>query len=189
MKKYYTLREIFQNVSGASFVGLDTESKVTLKGGKKNLQQGRITKRVTGSSVMVFTNKEQNGYENMVQRRLIQEGKDPTSFSVGPRVWGTRVEGMPIVEHTKDGVTKDYLEVIFLAAGKTEYFQDGLPIDKKDIEGLDEKEDKPTEVPNKTDEPTNKGQAGLENKVVVRTYSEESILRVRIDGNEYTFRD
>lgn len=189
MTKKYTLREIFTNVNGASFVGLDTESKVTLKGGKKNPQQGRITKRTIGSSVMVFTNKESNSYENMVQRRLIEEGKDPTSFTVGPRTWGTRIENMPIVEHTKDDLTKDYLEVIFLKPGKTEYFQDGLPINKEDIEGLDDKEDKPTLVPAPDAEPTSVGQAGLDNKVVIRTYGEDSILAVRIDGSEYRFRD
>ena len=186
MKKK-TLREIFATVNGSSFVGLDTESKVTLKGGKKNPQQGRITKRTTGSSVMVFTNQEQSGYENMVQRRLIEEGKDPTSFSVGPRVWGKRVQGLPIVEHEKDGVSKDYLEVIFLKPGKSEYFQDGQPIDKKDIEGLPEEKEEKIEVPDPDEEPTNRGQAGLANKVVIRTYAEDSILAVRIDGVEYVF--
>ena len=93
-KKLYTLREIFQNVNGTSFVGLDTESVVKLKGGKKNEQQGRVTKRTLGSQVMVFTNQESNGYENMVQRRLIEEGKDPTSFKVGERAWGKRVPNL-----------------------------------------------------------------------------------------------
>lgn len=184
--KNYTLREIFANVNGSSFVGIDTQSVVKLKGGKKNEQQGRVTKVTVGSQVMVFTNQDQNGYENMVQRRLIEEGKDPSSFSVGPRKWGTRVEGLPIIEHTKDGVTKDYLEVIFLRPGKTTYFLDGKPIEKEDIIGLDEPEEKPVELP-ADDEVTNRGQAGLENKVVIRTYSAESILAVRIDGAEYVF--
>lgn len=181
------LREIFKNVSGSSFVGLDTESVVKLKGGKKNEQQGRVTKRVTGSSVMVFSNTEQNGYENMVQRRLIEEGKDPTSFSVGPRAWGTRVPNLPIIEHEKDGVKKEYLEVIFLKPGKTEYFLDGNPINKEDIQGLEEKEEKTVEAPSQDDAPTNKGQAGLDNKVVIRTYAVDSILAIRVDGNEYRF--
>jgi hypothetical protein len=42
--------------------------------------QGRVTKQTTGASVMVFTNQASNGYENMVQRRLVAEGKDPASF-------------------------------------------------------------------------------------------------------------
>lgn len=188
MAKKYTLREIFATVSGASFIGLDTESVVKLKGGKKNPQQGRVTKKVTGSQVMVFSNQEQNGYENMVQRRLIAEGKDPTSFSVGPRPWGTRVPNLPIIEHEKDGVLKEYLEVIFLKAGTSEYFLDGEPINKKDIEGLEEKEEASTPVPDKDDAPSNKGQAGLDNKVIIRTYSADSIVAVRVDGFEYTFK-
>jgi hypothetical protein len=187
-KKYYNLREIFANVNGSSFVGLDTESVVSLKGGKKNEQQGRVTKRTLGSQVMVFTNQESNGYENMVQRRLIEEGKDPTSFKVGERVWGKRVPNLPIVEHEKDGVIKEYLEVIFLKAGTSEYFLDGLPIKKEDIIGLQEKDDKPTEVPGKDDDPTNKGQAGLDDKVIVRTYGADSIVAIRIDGVEYQFK-
>lgn len=188
MKKLYTLRDIFSKVNGASFVGLDTESTVKLKGGKKNEQQGRVTKRTLGSQVMVFTNQESNGYENMVQRRLIEEGKDPTSFKVGERAWGKRVPNLPIVEHEKDGVVKEYLEVIFLKGGNSEYFLDGNPIKKEDIVGLDEPEDKPTPVPDKDAEPTNEGQAGLENKVIVRTYAAESIINVRIDGVEYQFK-
>lgn len=169
----YTLREIFANVHGTSFVGLDTESVVKLKGGKKNEQQGRVTKRVTGSSVMVFSNTEQNGYENLVQRRLIEEGKDPTTFSVGPRTWGTRVPNLPIIEHEKDGVKKEYLEVIFLKPGKTEYFLDGQPINKEDIIGLEVKEE------------SSDSQGGLDNKVVIRTYADDSIKKIRIDGFEY----
>lgn len=181
MSKQYTLREIFANVNGSSFIGLDTETKVKLKGGKSNEHQNRITKRTIGAQVMVFTNKEQNGYENMVQRRLIEEGKDPTNFSVGPRPWGTRVEGLPIVEHEKDGKKKEYLEVIFLKKGKSEFFLDGEPIDRKDIIGLEEKlED---------DEKHKSDQGGLDNTVIIRTFDSESILKIRIDGSEYTFRD
>lgn len=186
MSKKYTIREIFANVQGSSFVGIDTETVVGLKGGKKNEMQGRVTKRTLGSQVMVFTNKEQNGYENMVQRRLIEEGKDPTTFAVGPRPWGTRVEGLPIVEHTKDGVLKEYLEVIFLKGGTSEYFLDGNPIAKEDITGLDEPTPK---VVTAEEAEAGKDQAGLDNKVIVRTFDAASLLAVRIDGFEYRFRD
>lgn len=180
--KRYNLREIFANVNGSSFIGLDTETKVGLKGGKSNEHQGRVKKRTIGSQVMVFTNKEQNGYENMVQRRLIEEGKDPTSFSVGPRPWGTRVDGLPIVEHTdKSGNKKEYLEVIFLKKGKTTYYLDDKPVDRSEIIGLEEKlED---------DEKHASDQAGLDNKVIIRTFDSESLLKIRIDSNEYIFRE
>lgn len=183
MKKRYTLREIFANVNGSSFVGIDTESPVKLKGGKKNPHQGRVVKRVTGSQVMVFTNQESNGYENMVRRRLLDEGKDPDSFQLGQRAWGTRVPGLPIIEHEKDGVVKEYLEVIFLKPGKTEYFLDGNPVEKSEIEGLDDPKEETEEV---KEEST--GQGGLSNKVIVRTFSADSLINVRIDNAEYQFK-
>lgn len=186
MSKRYTLREIFANVNGSSFVGIDTESVVKLKGGKKNEQQGRVTKRVTGAQVMVFTNQESNGYENMVKRRLIEEGKDPETFKLGERAWGTRVPGLPIIEHEKDGVVKEYLEVIFLKPGTTEYFLDGQPIEKSDIQGLEDEKEEKDEKKNEQKEDT--GQGGLQNKVIVRTFSADSLINVRIDNAEYRFK-
>ena len=185
-KKQYTLREIFATVNGSSFVGLDTESNVSLKGGKKNEYQGRVKKQVIGSQVMVFTNQAQNGYENMVQRRLIEEGKDPTTFEVGPRKWGTRVPNLPIIEHEKDGVMKEYLEVIFLSPGKTQYFLDDKPVTKEflveNVTGFEV-----TDKDEESKEPKT-GQGGLEKQVIIRTYSADSLLKVRIDGSEYTFK-
>jgi hypothetical protein len=79
------------------------------------------------------------------------------------------------------------LEEFIVSKDKSEYFQDGQPIDKKDIEGLPEEKEEKIEVPDPDEEPTNRGQAGLANKVVIRTYAEDSILAVRIDGEEYVF--
>lgn len=169
--KYNTLVAAFENVSGASFVGIDTLTEVKLTGGKKNPQQGRITKRMVGAQVMVFQNKNINGYESMIQRRLIQEGKDPTSFELGPRAWGTRIPNMPIVEHFKDNATCYYLEVIFLKPGRVEYLFDGQPIAEHQIIGLPEK--------------VEGEQGGLDNKVIIRCFKADSITEVRIDGKVY----
>lgn len=165
---------VLANVNGNSFVGLDTEVIVPLTGGRANNMQGRVTKRTTGSQVMVFQNKNTNGYEAMVQRRLVKEGKNPASFQLSPRKWGTRIPNTPIVEHTpaKEVNPKHYLEVIFLKAGTSEYFLDGQPIAKDQINGL------------KADpEPT--GQGGLEDQVIIRTYDVASLTKVRIDGAEF----
>lgn len=164
---YQTLLNAVNNVSGASFVGLDTLTLVSLRGGKKNPQQGRVTKRMTGASVMVFQNKNINGYEAMIQRRLIAEGRDPTSFELGPRAWGQRLPNLPIVEHNGNY----YLEVIFLKAGKVEYFLDGQPIARGDIQGLEEK--------------TEGIQGNLINKVIIRTFSADSITELRVDGQQF----
>ena len=96
------LVNLLNQVNGASFISIDTLTNVKLTGGKKNPFQGRVTKRVTGSSVMVFQNKNSNGYENMVKRRLQQEGVNPNTFTLSPRAWGQRVPNTCIVEHNGD---------------------------------------------------------------------------------------
>ena len=119
-----TILNAVETISGAAFIGIDTDSIVSLKGGKKNPLQGRVHKVTLGSTVMCFQHKYTNGYENMVRRRLEQEGKDPDSFKLSPRVWGTRLPELPIVVHEKDGVVKHYLEVIFMQQGKSHYYLD-----------------------------------------------------------------
>lgn len=160
-----------QHINGSSFVGMDTLVEVVLTGGQKNPMQGRVTKRMVGAQVMVFQNKNVNGYEAMIQRRLVSEGKDPASFVLGERTWGVRVPNMPIVEHTKNGETKYYLEVIFLRAGTVEYRLDGKPIAESDIIGL---------KPGAAGE-----QGGLDNKVIIRTFAADSITELRIDGKVF----
>lgn len=168
------LANILGHIKGASFVGIDTVTNVGLKGGKKNPMQGRVTKVTLGSQCMFFTNSKVNGYEAMVKRRLAQEGKDPESFELKPRKWGNRIPDSPFVQHTKDGEQKFYLEVIFMKPGESYYMLDGQQIEKSKIEGLDTAEDK---------EPT--GQAGLENQVIIRTYSVDSIAAMRAEGYEF----
>lgn len=164
--QFSTLSQAMSHVSGASFVGIDTKTIPSLKGGKKNPMQGKITKVTTGSSVMVFQNKNTNAYENMVRRRLIQEGKNP-DFEVGPRAWGERVKDTPFVSHKG----KNYLEVIFLKPGKTQFFYDDQPIAREDIIGLDEKPEG--------------DQGGLNDKVIIRTFDVDSITAIRIDNQVF----
>ena len=169
--QYSNLTVALQNVNGASFIGVDALTAVTLTGGKKNPHQGRVTKRTRGASVMVFQNKNVNGYEAMVQRRLAAEGRDPESFELGERAWGHRIANTPFVQHEKAGVTKYYLEVIFLHPGASEFLLDGNPISKADIEGF------PTKVEGE--------QGGLDNKVIVRSFAAESITQIRVDGQTF----
>lgn len=164
------IKEIVSNVNGGTFVGLDTEVNVKLTGGKKNPMQGRVTKITKGSSVMIFQNKNVNGYAAMVMRRLLQEGKDPSTFQLGPRKWGERLPDLPIIKHLKEGSSTPeyYLEVIFLHAGTSFYFLDGKPINKSKIIGLPEAR-----------EPS--GQGGLDNQVIIRCYNLNSIRAMRVD--------
>ena len=162
-----TLPEILSNINGATFIGVDTLTEVKLTGGKKNEFQGRVTKASVGNSVMVFTNKNSNGYKNMIQKRLIAEGKDPEDFQLSERKWGVRVENTPFIKHNDEL----YLEVIFLKAGESTLLVDGLPF-KGEIPGLPEAK-----------EPT--GQGGLENQVIIRTFKASSIVRIRADKQEF----
>jgi hypothetical protein len=162
-----TATQALNGLAGGTFVGLDTETVVKLKGGKKNAMQGRITKRMTGAQVMCFSNTNGSAYDAMVRRRLQQEGKDPASFELSPRAWGQRVPSTSFVEHNG----QHYLEVIFLRAGKTEFFLDGVSIQRDAIEGLEEG--------------SAGEQGGLENKVIIRTFALDNVTALRANGREW----
>lgn len=164
---FQTANEAFKSLAGGTFVGMDTLTSVTLTGGKKNPQQGRVTKRMTGATVMCFSNTNGSAYDAMVKRRLEAEGKDPATFELSPRAWGNRIAGTPFVEHKG----AHYLEVIFLRAGAVQYLLDGKEVDISEIEGLPEKREGE--------------QGGLENKVVIRTFALDSIVALRADGKEW----
>lgn len=170
--KYEDLKFVFKDTHGTAFIGLDTTSSVVLKGGKKNPLQGRVEKRVIGSNVMVAFG-EGSVYEGVVKRRMIAEGKDPSTFELKPRKWGIRIDGTPYIEHGD----KNYLECIFIKAGEVSYLVDGVETNPADIEGLELKADKEDEEPK---EDTTQG--GIENKVIIRTYSVDSIDRIRFKG-------
>lgn len=162
-----TIQEIMKDVNGTTFISLDTITPVKLRGGKSNPLQGRVTKVVTGSNVMVFQNKQINGYQAMVQRRLEKEGK-VTEFTLSPRAWGERVKDTPFVEHNGNL----YLEVIFLKCGDVKYLVDGEEF-FGDIEGLD------------VGEKVEAYQGGLDDKVIIRTYKVENITAVTINKQQY----
>jgi hypothetical protein len=166
--KFETVEAAFETLAGGTFVGMDTETVVVLKGGKQNPQQGRVTKVMTGASVMCFSNTNGSAYNAMVLRRLEQEGKDPASFELSPRAWGQRIQGTPFVEHKG----AHYLEVIFMRSGAVQYMLDGNPVDESEIEGLPEGRD-------------STGQGGLENKVVLRTFAMDSITALRANGKQW----
>jgi hypothetical protein len=165
--KHATLINAVANINGASFVGLDTHTDVTLTGGKQNPHQGRVTKRMIGATVMSFQNKNFSAYEAMIKRRLVVEGKQPEDFKLGERAWGVRLPNMPIVEHKGEY----YLEVIFMQPGKVEYLLDGAVVPANFIIGL---------------KSSNAGeQGGLEDKVIIRTFKADSITELRIDGQAF----
>lgn len=167
---YQTAQNVFGSLAGGTFVGIDTRTEVKLTGGRKNPQAGRVTKVMRGAQIMVFTNAETNAYDAMVRRRLADEGKDPSTFELGERAWGTRVTGTPFVEHKGEY----YLETIFMRPGTVEYELDGAVIPKDQIVGLPETRDNPD------------SQAGLANKVVIRTFKLDSIIGLRAMGVDWS---
>lgn len=158
-------------VHGANFIGIDTVTDVKLKGGKKNPMQGRVQKLTVGSSVIVFSNTNKNGYEAMVKRRLAKEGQNPEKFELSPLAWGQRIPETPFIEHKGNF----YMQVIFQKAGDVIYLLDGKQIDKSEIIGLPEVK------------PSADSQGGLEDKVIVRAYKCESIKAVRANGQVVQF--
>ncbi len=166
------LFDLLRHVNGASFIAISTDTAPIMnrtiggRGTPPNPHYGRIIKRQKNSNVMVFQNKKTNGYRNMVRKRLLAEGKDPESFVLEPRRWGTRLPNLPIVEHEGHY----YLEVIFLTPGPVEYLLDGKPIDPNNIIGL--RNFPPPE------------QGGLSRKVQLRVVKFDSIRHISIDGLE-----
>lgn len=151
-------------LEGCYLVEVDTTTKVKLKGGKSNPMQDRVTKKTIGAKMMLFSNIGNDAYEKMVKERMVLEGKDPESFELKPRAWGTRIESTPFVEHKGNY----YIELYHVESGKTVYFLDDEEIEKDDIEGLEDK---------KINE---ESQGGIANKVIVRTYSMDSIERFAV---------
>lgn len=172
------IEELLAPINGATFASLDTQTEVTLLGGKKNPHQGRIVKRCLGNRVMLFTNKKSPAYENMVKRRLEAAGLDPVSFNAGNLPWGKRVPDSPFIENKGEL----YLQCVFLVAGDVKYFlrrnsmflgvDNFDPIEKKDIIGLNDR--------------TGSEHQGLERnkQVIVRTYAIDSIVALRAFKSE-----
>lgn len=159
--------QVLSGVRGSSFVGISTVTVPVLAGGKKNVMQGRVTKVMEGANGQVFTNTNVNGYENKVNRRLEAEGKE--AFELSPRAWGHRIPNTPFVEHNG----KKYLEVVMSSAGTVHYELDGKPIAKSEIIGLKEKTE------------GEQGSLSDENKVIVRTFAEDSITQIKINGQVF----
>lgn len=168
----HLIQKLLDDVNGNTIISIDTVTEPTLTGGQKNPNRGRIFKVSLGHNVIVFANKKSNGYENMVNRRLEKEGLDPSSFKVGPRKWGQRIDGTPFVKHGDEM----YLEVIFLRAGNTQYTKDGAVISDAEAVNCGVKE---------TTQEAHQG--GLKNKVIIRTYKMSSISAMTVNGQRHEF--
>jgi len=179
-KSGFNLKDVLK-VVGTSFISLTIETDVKLPGGKKNPLQGQVTKKST-MNVMVFSNKNVNTYQNMVNRRLEKEGKQ-SDFVVGERSWGVRIPNTPFVEHNG----QFYLDVIVKSTSESDYFVNGRKVDVEDeyeFTYLVEDKVRLTEVV-KT-KVSEESQGGLEDKVIIRTVKIENIKSLTHNGATFT---
>lgn len=153
---------LVNQIKGCTFAGLDTFTPIKLRGGKSNPQIGQIFKSNVGSNVMLAAN-----YEAMINRRLEAEGVDQ-NFTISPLKWGERIEQTPLIFHNDEV----YLQTIFIKSGTVSYFQNLTEIAQDSIVGFPTPPQAPV-------------QAGLENKVIVRTYNIRHIQALRMIGGRY----
>lgn len=127
------------------------KGKADVLGGKKNPMTGRVTKIVSNLPVILCG----NGGEYEKAKRA--ESGDDTYVS-GPLPWGTRnADGL--IEHK--GIT--YVQYMVTGRGdRTQYFLDGNPIAKEDIDRL-----KPTVTP-----------ADTSSKIMLRVTDIENLISV-----------
>jgi hypothetical protein len=153
-------------LKNTSFASISTITKPKLSGGKKNPQQGKITKIAENCHVFMYCNIKTNSYENAVRKQLEKSGIDPDMFKLGKRAWGERIPGTPFIKH-KD---KIYLEVIFVNPPKNvRYLHNDKPIDKDDIIGLSK--------PKKQNDDKVKE---ARNKVTIRTFDLNNITAIKM---------
>lgn len=150
--------QTLQRVKGCTFASLDAQTKP--KPGFR---------KVTSSESVLLFNSETSGYERMVRRRLAKEGRDPDTFTVSDLPWGVRVDGLPSCLLMHHG--KYYLQTILLREGKSEYYLRDRVID-------------PVLFSLVRHHPG--GSQGLvpDRAVEVRTYSLESLTRLKLMGKE-----
>lgn len=133
---------------------------------------GRVSKKQKSN---VFIN---YNYANVVNRRLIKEGKSP-DFEAKPRVWGEKLPGTPLVFHKNEY----YLDAGFLTNNdpKIDYILDGKITEKVAFESF-----LPVVAPAKTAE--NQG-LNEEDEVIVRTISVRNIYELTVAGVHYVRTD
>ena len=178
-KKHNIAQIIADSNKGVNFVGIDTLTLVKVNktmpnddwsasnGLPKKLPNPHfesISKLTMGSSVMFGAS-----YENMVKKKLVTEGKDPLDFVAGSLPWGTRIGDSILIEH-KGQV---YVQMIFKSSGDTTFRNGASVIDKNDIIGMPKSK------------PSAESQGELTDKVTIRTVKLDSIVKLRMNKQEY----
>ena len=113
-------------------------------------------------------------YEDGVKRRLAAEGKNPNDFSAGSS-WHSPVmvngRMTAFCKHNKTGA--EYLRLMLNRVISTQYFADGKPVEKSEIEEF---------LPKKN---SYSGQ-GLNNSMKVITLGIDNVLEITVNGKTYS---
>ncbi len=152
------IQHLLAAIQGCTFASLDAQTK----------PKPGVLCVTTGERVMLFTNKNSSGYDNMVRRRLEQAGFDPSSFILGPLPWGERLENSPIIYHKGEY----YLQCITLGGGESKFYVGKYEVDPSAF-GIRQSSNSGQGLPKDT-------------QVVVHTYAVKNITRLTLMGETVT---
>lgn len=158
MKRITTseLISVLLNVKGSNFVSIETITQPKLKA---NNPFGGLTKISSISGVVNFI------YENSVNNQRLKEGKE-NNFKSLERKWGQKIQGTPLIVNRD----KYYLE-IKVAKSDSKYIIGESEVAYDRI--------KPYLYERKT-------RQELENEIILRDYSLDSIKKISVQGQVYT---
>lgn len=129
--------KILKATSG-QIVNISVTTTEALLGGKKNPMKDRVTKTVRGTA---FLGRE-GLYKEMLTEAMAEAGEEFDSDAPLKKSWGEREDGSCIINNKGN----PYVEIIWVDTDGPEYFLDGNPIPKADIEGI-----KPSRPPSKNE--------------------------------------
>ena len=157
------LETILRNLKGTTFATITTITEPAQIGGSPFKTALRKVSRV--NVAIGF------GYSNSVNHQEKREGLAGT-FEAQPRKWGVRVAGTPLVTHKG----KTYLEAKVERSIGHGYLVNGRRTEKAKVSPFLRPFVKPAT------------QSHIERAIILRDYSLENILRVRMGGKIYTVK-
>jgi len=155
-------KDLISNKKGAQIVTLITETEPRMRK-TNNPYHGGVVKLSRVNGIINFN------YGNSVNRQRTREGSVP-NFQPLPRKWGTRLPGVPLVEHKG----KLYLEIKIERSIDHEYLTpQGHAITEDMLRPWLQKSS------------SNKDHQGLEKELILRDYKLENIKAIITSGTTY----
>lgn len=117
--------------------------------------------------VILYNGVTDSVFEDEVRQRLIEEGKDPSNFSVLDLPWGERVDGSSLIVHGDSA----YLQTLVIEDGEEECYFGRTMVSPSDFPDVFRRGDERRHAAARQGLPEDKA-------VLVRTYSVRNILSV-----------